>query len=179
MMRAMSVWTGFLPENSIVMTRKRAATQQLSSRFKVEGNPSAALMFIAADPNEGAEVEGRPLSGPSGELLDKMIEAMGLSLNQVCIVNVLRNSSSENLNSELQRQTALVQPKVIVALGELALQALLETDSPLSQTRGRFQNYRGMKLMPTYHPSQLLRTPSSKKEAWSDLQQVMQVMKEL
>jgi DNA polymerase len=147
-----------------------------------EGNAQADLMFIGEGPGENEDLEGRPFVGKAGQLLDKMIEAMGLSREQVYIANVVKCRPPGNRDPEpdeiqtcspfLVRQISSIQPKVIVALGKFAAQTLLATETPISRLRGTFAQYQGVKLMPTFHPSYLLRNPSSKKEAWSDLQQV-------
>jgi uracil-DNA glycosylase len=131
-------WKGFLPENSIIMARRRTSVQQ--------------LMFVGeiADPQ-------------ASQLLDKMIEAMGLKREQVYLANVVNED-------EIRELVAQIQPRVIVALGDLAAQNLLSTEAPISQLRGTLHTYRGIQLMPTFHPSHLLQTPSAKKEVWADLQ---------
>lgn len=152
-----------------------------------EGNPEAELVFVGEGPGEHEDLEGRPFIGRAGELLDKMIEAMGLHRNQVYICNVVKCRPPGNRNPEpdeiaacgpfLERQLQILRPKVVVALGKFAAQTLLQTEAPISKLRGQFHTYRPkdageLKLMPTFHPAYLLRSPESKREAWSDLQQV-------
>jgi DNA polymerase len=137
---------------------------------------------VGEGPGENEDLQGRPFVGKAGQLLDKMIEAMGLSREQVYIANVVKCRPPGNRDPEpdevsacspfLHRQVAAIQPKIIVALGKFAAQTLLGTETPITRLRGEFQTYRGVKLMPTFHPSYLLRNPSSKKEAWADLQSV-------
>ena len=147
-----------------------------------EGNPLAQLVFVGEAPGEQEDMEGLPIVGHAGELLDKMILAMGLTRDEVYICNVVKCRSPGNRDPEpdeisacspfLERQLDTIRPKVIVALGMLAAQTLLKTEDPLSRLRGQFHSYRGIRLMPTFHPAYLLRNPDSKREAWSDLQAV-------
>lgn len=147
-----------------------------------EGNPSAELVFVGEGPGEQEDIQGRPFVGKAGQLLDKMIEAMGLSREKVFIANVVKCRPPGNRNPEpdeiascspfLHRQLDQLQPKIVVALGKFAAQTLLQTDRRISEIRGNFFEYRGARLMPTFHPAFLLRNPESKREAWSDLQKV-------
>ena len=143
------------------------------------GNPHAGLMFIGEAPGADEDVQGVPFVGRAGQLLTKMIEAMGLSRDDVYIANVIKCRPPDNRNPEpdevgscepfLFKQVAAVQPKVIVALGSFAAKTLLKTQSPISRLRGRVYEYQGAKLVPTFHPSYLLRSPGQKREAWEDL----------
>jgi len=152
-----------------------------------EGNPRARLLFVGEGPGEQEDLEGRPFIGRAGQLLDKMIEAIGLTRAEIYIANVVKCRPPENRNPEpdeietctpfLHRQIDLIQPEVIVALGKFAAQTLLKTETRISELRGKFHNYRNAKLMPTFHPAYLLRNPSSKKEAWADLQEVAKELK--
>lgn len=148
-----------------------------------EGNPKAELVFVGEGPGEQEDAQGRPFVGKAGQLLDRMIQAMGLSREQVYICNVVKCHPPSNRDPEadeieacapfLARQLDVIRPKVVVALGKFAAQTLLQTDAPISQLRGNFFPYRnGAKLMPTFHPAHLLRNPECKREAWEDLQQV-------
>ncbi len=149
-----------------------------------EGNPEAELVFVGEGPGEQEDIQGRPFVGKAGQLLDRMIEAMGLSREQVYIVNVVKCRPPGNRNPEpdevtscspfLARQLDAIRPKAIVALGKFAAQTLLQTEERISSLRGRFHSYRGAKLMPTFHPAYLLRNPESKRDAWEDLKQVKQ-----
>lgn len=148
-----------------------------------EGNPKARLMFIGEGPGESEDLSGRPFVGRGGQLLTKMIEAMGLTREDVFIANVVKCRPPENRDPEfdeiiacssyLLRQIEAVRPEVIVTLGKFASQTVLQTQDKLSDLRGKFHSYRGIALMPTLHPAYLLRNPPAKKEAWEDLQQVM------
>lgn len=149
-----------------------------------EGPAQARLMFVGEAPGEQEDLSGRPFVGRAGQLLEKMIIAMGLSREQVFIANIVKCRPPDNRNPEadeitacspyLLRQIALVQPDVIVTLGKFASQTLLATEVPISQLRGQFHPFQGgkAKLMPTFHPAYLLRNPPSKKEAWEDLKAV-------
>jgi DNA polymerase len=147
-----------------------------------EGDPHARLMFVGEGPGEQEDLQARPFVGKAGQLLDKMIEAIGLSREQVYIANVVKCRPPGNRNPEpdeiascrpfLERQIDLVKPEIIVALGKFAAQTLLGTEERITQLRGHFRDYRGIKLMPTWHPAYLLRNPESKREAWADLQAV-------
>lgn len=143
------------------------------------GNPNADLMFVGEAPGADEDVQGIPFVGRAGQLLTKMIEAMGFRRDDVYIANVIKCRPPDNRNPEpdevemceqfLFRQIASIQPKVIVALGSFAAKALLKTQTPISRLRGRVYEYHGAKLVPTFHPSYLLRTPGQKREAWEDL----------
>lgn len=151
-----------------------------------EGHPHADLMFIGEGPGEQEDIQGRPFVGAAGQLLDRMIEAMGIRREQVYIANVVKCRPPGNRNPEpdeieacspfLQRQIRLIQPKIIVALGKFAAQTLLQTDRGILSIRGKFQEFKlgegRVKLMPTLHPAYLLRNPDAKRDAWADLQLV-------
>jgi DNA polymerase len=147
-----------------------------------EGNPQARLVFVGEGPGEQEDLKGRPFVGKAGQLLDRMIEAIGLKRSDVYICNVVKCRPPGNRNPEadeiescapfLARQLDLIRPQIVVALGKFAAQTLLQTETPISRLRGDFKPYRGAQLMPTFHPAYLLRNPESKKEAWEDLQKV-------
>ena len=147
------------------------------------GNPHAELVFVGEGPGEQEDLQGVPFVGPAGELLTKMIQAMGFSRDQVYICNVVKCRPPGNRNPEpdeiaacepfLGAQIAAISPKVIVALGKFAAQTLLRDTTPISRLRGSWASYGGVKLMPTFHPAYLLRSPEEKKRAWEDLQLVM------
>jgi DNA polymerase len=152
------------------------------------GNPSADLMFVGEAPGADEDVQGEPFVGRAGQLLTKMIEARGQTRDTVYIANVIKCRPPENRNPEpdevatcepvLFRQIDIVRPKVIVALGKFAAQTLLRTDTPISKLRGRWHALRGAQLMPTFHPSYLLRSPDKKRDAWEDLKKVMALLRE-
>lgn len=148
-----------------------------------EGNRRAELMFVGEAPGFDEDREGKPFVGKAGQLLTKIIEAMGLARSDVYIANCLKCRPPGNRNPlpdeigrcqpYLKEQIALVRPRVICALGKFAAQTLLETDAPISRLRGRFHDWNGIKLMPTFHPAYLLRNPADKKLVWEDIQQIM------
>jgi DNA polymerase len=143
------------------------------------GNPDANLMFVGEAPGGDEDVQGIPFVGRAGQLLTKMILAINLERDQVYIANVIKCRPPGNRNPEpdeiatcepfLFQQIDAVRPKVIVALGAFAAKTLLRTDEPISRLRGRVFDFRGAKLIPTFHPSFLLRSPDRKREAWEDL----------
>ncbi len=163
-------------------TRCRLHKQRNSIVFGV-GNPKAELVFIGEGPGHDEDVQGLPFVGRAGKLLTTMIEAMGLRRDDVYICNVIKCRPPENRNPEkdeiatcspfLLRQLDVIHPKVIVCLGSIAAQALLGAHASISRSRGQWFDYRGARLMPTYHPAYLLRNPAAKGEVWEDLKKVM------
>jgi uracil-DNA glycosylase len=147
------------------------------------GNPNADLLFVGEAPGADEDAQGEPFVGKAGQLLTKMIEAMGYRREDVYICNVLKCRPPGNRNPEpdevaacepfLKRQLGAIRPRMIVALGKFAVQCLLRDDSPISRLRGNFRTYEGIPLMPTFHPAYLLRDPSKKKLAWQDLKDVL------
>jgi uracil-DNA glycosylase len=150
------------------------------------GNPHAELMFVGEAPGADEDIQGEPFVGRAGQLLTKIIEAMGFTRDQVYIANLIKCRPPQNRNPEpdemeqcepfLLRQIDTIKPKVIVALGKFAAQALLRTADPITKLRGREFKYRDAILMPTYHPAYLLRTPSAKREVWEDMKRVKQLL---
>ncbi|MFN4241915.1 MAG: uracil-DNA glycosylase [Tepidisphaerales bacterium] len=150
-----------------------------------EGDVDAALMFVGEAPGENEDLQGRPFVGRAGELLDKQIAAMGLRREQVYIANVLKCRPPGNrapapeetvaCTPYLKLQIDVVRPRVIVTLGLPATQYLLRTKAPMGRLRGQWHSYRGIDVMPTYHPAYVLRnyTPETRRMVWSDLQKVM------
>jgi len=147
------------------------------------GNPKAELVFVGEGPGEDEDLRGEPFVGRAGQLLTRMIEAMGYARGDVYIANVVKCRPPGNRNPEpdeieacerfLRAQLVALRPRVIVALGKFAAQTLLRQATPISRLRGRWASYEGVKLMPTFHPAYLLRSPDEKKKAWEDLQLVM------
>ncbi len=147
------------------------------------GDPQADLMFVGEAPGHDEDRQGEPFVGRAGQLLTKIIEAMGMTRDDVYICNVLKCRPPENRNPLpdevdkcrpfLSRQIDLVQPVVIVCLGNVAVQLLLEATERISRLRGRFHDLRGVKVMPTYHPAFLLRNPNAKRDVWDDMKVVM------
>jgi uracil-DNA glycosylase len=151
------------------------------------GNPQADLMFVGEAPGADEDVQGIPFVGRAGQLLTKIIEAIGLSRDDVYIANVIKCRPPQNRNPEqdevdtcepfLFQQVDVIKPKVVVALGTFAARALLRTLDPISRLRGRVYEYRGAKLVPTFHPAYLLRNPGSKREVWEDMKLVRELIK--
>lgn len=146
------------------------------------GNLQANLMFVGEAPGADEDAQGKPFVGRAGQLLTKIIEAIGISRDDVFIGNINRCRPPQNrqptpMESEtckpyLLREIAVVRPKVIVVLGNTACQNLLETKIGISKLRGNFQDYYGVKVMPTFHPAYLLRDPHKKREVWEDMKKV-------
>ena len=147
-----------------------------------QGNPRAELMFVGEAPGRDEDEQGLAFVGKAGQLLTKIIEAMGKKRDDVYIANCLKCRPPNNRNPEpdevascrpfLEEQIRLIQPKVIVALGTFAAQALLETDESIGRLRGRWRTTRGVRVMPTFHPAFLLRSPERKKDVWEDMKLV-------
>ncbi len=150
------------------------------------GNPSADLMFVGEAPGADEDIQGEPFVGRAGQLLTKIIEAIGLTRADVYIANVIKCRPPGNRNPEpdeveqcepfLFRQIDTIKPKVIVALGKFAAQCLLRTTDPITRLRGREFRYRDAILIPTYHPAYLLRTPSAKRDVWDDMKKVRSIL---
>ena len=146
------------------------------------GNSNARLMFVGEAPGADEDAQGKPFVGRAGQLLTKMIEAMGMKREEVIIGNVNRCRPPGNRQPTLEeaaicrpflfREIAVIQPKVIVVMGNTALKNLLEVREGITRVRGQFQDFRGIKVMPTFHPAYLLRDPSKKRETWEDLKKV-------
>jgi len=144
-------------------------------------------VFIGEAPGRDEDLKGLPFVGRAGQLLDKMIAAIQLRRDEVFICNVLKCRPPENRTPApdeveqclpyLEQQLALVRPALICALGLSAVQALLKTKSSMASLRGRTFEYRGIPLIPTYHPAALLRNPGLKREAWEDMQRVRDTLK--
>ena len=150
------------------------------------GNPEADLMFVGEGPGADEDEQGEPFVGRAGQLLNKMIEAMGLKREEVYIANVVKCRPPGNRTPErdecdtcspfLYRQIDVIKPKAIVALGAVAAKNLLGLNDTMTNMRGRWYDYRGTQLRVTYHPAYLLRDPRQKGEAWKDLQEVMRYL---
>src|SRR5690242_9529899 len=147
------------------------------------GNPRARLMFVGEAPGEDEDIQGFPFVGKAGQLLTRMIEAMGLRRDDVYICNTVKCRPPNNRNPEpdemlacepfLKGQLGAVKPEVIVTLGKFAAQSLLRDSTPITRLRGQWREYGGIPLMPTFHPAYLLRSPQEKGKVWEDLKQVM------
>jgi uracil-DNA glycosylase len=151
-----------------------------------DGNPKAELVFVGEGPGADEDAQGLPFVGRAGKLLTQMIEAMGLQRKDVYICNVVKCRPPGNRQPEedevstcspfLLRQIDAIAPKVIVCLGAVAAKTLLRTNRGISQFRGEWLEFRGRKLLATYHPAYLLRNPAAKSEVWKDLRKVMAVL---
>lgn len=150
------------------------------------GNPEANLMFVGEAPGADEDLAGEPFVGAAGQLLTKMIRAMGYDRREVYICNVIKCRPPQNRNPEpdeiaaceqfLRKQIAVVQPRVIVALGKFAAHFLCGETTPITRLRGNLRTFHEIPVMPTYHPAFLLRDASRKGEAWADLKQVLALL---
>jgi len=167
-------------------TRCKLATLGRHQTVFGVGNPNADLMFVGEAPGADEDIQGEPFVGKAGQLLTKIIEAIGLSRAEVYIANVIKCRPPGNRNPEpdevaqcepfLFRQVDTVKPKVIVALGKFAAQCLLRSETPISRLRGREFPYRDAILIPTFHPAYLLRNPSAKRDVWEDMKRVRAIL---
>jgi uracil-DNA glycosylase len=147
------------------------------------GSPDARLMFVGEGPGADEDEQGIPFVGRAGQLLTQIIKAMGFERDQVYIANVVKCRPPGNRNPEpdeieqcepfLVRQIEAIEPEVIVALGKFAAQTLLRSTTPITRLRGEFHRFGRVDLMPTFHPSYLLRNPAAKREVWDDMKKVM------
>ncbi|MEP6866168.1 MAG: uracil-DNA glycosylase [Deltaproteobacteria bacterium] len=169
-------------------TRCKLSATRKSIVFGV-GDPNAPLMFVGEGPGEQEDKRGEPFVGPAGELLDKMIEAMGWSRRSVYINNIIQCRPPGNRNPEpdevaackpfLDARIGSIAPRIIVALGRPAANTLLGRDAPISSLRGKFHDRNGVRVMPTFHPAYLLREPDRKRDTWADLKLVMAELQRL
>jgi DNA polymerase len=169
-------------------TRCKLSATRKSIVFGV-GDPNAPLMFVGEGPGEQEDKRGEPFVGPAGELLDKMIEAMGWSRRSVFINNIVMCRPPGNRNPEpeevaackpfLDARIGSIAPRIIVALGRPAANTLLGRDAPISSLRGKFHDRNGVRVMPTFHPAYLLREPDRKRDTWADLKLVMAELQRL
>ena len=152
------------------------------------GNPDAVLMFVGEAPGGDEDIQGIPFVGRAGQLLTKMINAIQIERDDVYIANVIKCRPPQNRNPDpdevetcepfLFQQIDAVRPKVIVALGSFAAKTLLRTQDPISRLRGRVYDFRGAKLIPTFHPAFLLRSPDRKRDAWEDLKKARAILQD-
>jgi uracil-DNA glycosylase len=160
-----------------------ARTQTVFAR----GNGSSGLCFIGEGPGADEDAQGFPFVGAAGQLLDKMIAAMGIARDDVYVCNIVKCRPPKNRTPEpeemsacmpyLTEQLSLIEPQVIVALGKIAVQGLFGTAEGITRIRGRWRLYQGrIAVMPTFHPAYLLRNPAAKREVWTDLQLVLKHM---
>ncbi|HEX8183357.1 MAG TPA: uracil-DNA glycosylase [Blastocatellia bacterium] len=154
-----------------------------------EGDPNAKLVFIGEGPGADEDATGRPFVGRAGQLLDKIIAAIGLKREEVYISNIVKCRPPGNRTPErdevatceqfLFRQLALIRPRVIVALGSPAFQTLVRTKETITRARGEWREWNGIMVMPTFHPAYLLRVPEKKREAWEDMKKVREYLNTL
>jgi DNA polymerase len=174
-----------LDEKEVNVCRKCRLCEQRTNTVFGEGDPEAKIFFIGEGPGENEDLQGRPFVGRAGELLNKWIAAMGLKREQVYIANIVKCRPPGNREPApdevatctpyLERQLEIIRPSVIITLGRPAAQHMLSTKISMGRLRGQWHQWRGMKLMPTYHPAYVLRsyTYETRSAVWSDLQLVM------
>ena len=153
-----------------------------------QGNPRAELVFVGEAPGREEDEQGLAFVGRAGQLLTKIIEAIGKKRDDVFILNVLKCRPPSNRNPEadevaacrpfLDEQIRLISPRAIVTLGTFAAQSVLETDEPIGRLRGRWRTVKGIRVMPTFHPAFLLRSPERKKDVWEDMKLVRDYLAE-
>jgi len=146
------------------------------------------LMFIGEAPGAEEDLQGRPFVGAAGQVLNNLLNKLGLRREEVYITNVLKSRPPGNRNPEadeieaclpfLKRQIAAIRPKVIVTLGKIATDALLGVKEPITRLRGQWRRYDHIRVMPTFHPSYLLRFPKERHKTWEDMQRVMEYLAE-
>ncbi|MBE0576140.1 MAG: uracil-DNA glycosylase [Desulfuromonadales bacterium] len=150
------------------------------------GNPNARLVLVGEAPGREEDLKGEPFVGEAGQLLDRILLAMGMQREDVYLCNVLKCRPPDNRDPNpdevatcepfLVRQLAVIRPQVIVGLGRFAVHSLLKTKTPISRLRGEWQRYQGIPLMPTYHPAYLLRNPEAKRDVWEDMKEVLRML---
>ncbi len=189
---------GGLPEPSLTLTKVRETLGECT-RCKLYkdrkhivfgvGNPKAWLVFVGEAPGADEDEQGEPFVGRAGQLLTRIIEAMKLTREQVYICNIVKCRPPANRNPEpdeiaacepfLLAQLQAIRPKLICVLGTVAAQTLLRTREPISKLRGRFHDYHGIPVLPTFHPAYLLRNPHEKKTVWEDMKLLMREYEQL
>ena len=167
--------------------RKCGLCETRTNTVFADGSARARLVFIGEAPGRDEDLKGLPFVGRAGQLLDKMITAIDLKREEVYICNVLKCRPPENRTPApgeveqclpyLEQQLAILKPALLCALGLSAVQALLKTKASMTSLRGRTFEYKGIPLIPTYHPAALLRNPGLKREAWEDLQRVRDTLR--
>ena len=146
------------------------------------GNPEARLVFVGEGPGGDEDIQGKPFVGHAGQLLTKIINSIDLTREDVYIANIIKCRPPQNRNPQpdeiracepfLLKQLDAIKPKIICALGTFATQTLLETDEKISSLRGRFTTFRNAKLIATFHPAFLLRSPQRKRDVWEDMKKI-------
>lgn len=173
-------------EQDVIRCRRCPLYRTRTRHVFGEGNPQARLVFVGEAPGRDEDLQGRPFVGAAGQLLTKMIEAMGLRREEVYICNVLKDRPPGNRTPEpaeveaclpfLEQQLALIRPAVICALGATPAKALLGPHVAITKVRGAVHDYHGIPLIPTFHPAYLLRNPDAKKLVWQDLKKVKKLL---
>lgn len=171
---------------SPLCTRCKLSTQGRTQTVFGVGHPQARLMFVGEAPGEDEDTRGEPFVGRAGQLLTKIIEAIGMTREQVYIANIIKCRPPGNRNPEpdevatcepfLFEQLGIVRPRVVVALGKFAAHSLLRTTEPITKLRGRVFEFRGASLIPTFHPAYLLRNPPAKRDVWEDMKKVRDLL---
>jgi DNA polymerase len=175
-------------KNEIVTCHKCPLGKTRTNLVFGVGNPEAKLMFVGEAPGRDEDLQGEPFVGRAGQLLTKIIEAIGLKRSDVYIANVLKCRPPGNRNPlpeeivlcmpYLLKQIEIIQPRVLCALGTFAAQTLLNTKAPVGTLRGRFHDYKGIPMMVTFHPAYLLRNPNDKAKVWEDMKKVRDFLNE-
>ncbi|MCX5680017.1 MAG: uracil-DNA glycosylase [Candidatus Omnitrophica bacterium] len=170
-------------KSEVILCKKCGLSKTRKNVVFGAGSDKAKLIFVGEAPGEDEDIQGLPFVGRAGGLLTKIIEAMGLKRKDVYIANILKCRPPNNrppapdeilaCRDNLRKQIDMIRPKVICTLGKFASQTLLNTETPISALRGKFGNYNGIKVMPTFHPAYLLRNPGDKKLVWEDMKKVM------
>lgn len=173
-------------ENEVLECRKCPLYERKKHYVFGEGSPDASLMFVGEAPGYYEDVEGKPFIGKAGQLLTKIIEAMGLKREDVYIGNILKCRPPKNRNPQeaeieacfpyLNKQIEIIKPEVICALGKFAAQTLARTNISISNLRGKLFYYRGIKVVPTFHPSYLLRNSKGKRQTWEDMKYILKIL---
>ncbi len=170
-------------ENFINNCDKCRLSKQRKKIVFGEGPPNARLVFVGEAPGMDEDLTGKPFVGQAGKLLTDIIKAMGLTRDEVYICNIVKCHPPNNRDPErdeiemclpfLEAQLSLIKPEIICAIGRISVQSLVREDFKITRERGQWQSFRGIPLMPTYHPAYLLRYPQAKKAVWEDMQQIM------
>jgi DNA polymerase len=172
-----------LDEINAELLRRAKVMPQLADRIFIfgEGEKGARVAVVGESPGAPDIDSGKPFMGPAGQMLNRILEAIGLKREECYLTNTVKFiSSGDELTPEilsfftpyLHRELAVVHPQVVIAFGNTPTRALLRTKKPISQMRGEFHDYQGTKLMPTFNPAYLLRDPSKKREVWEDMKKV-------
>ena len=174
-----------MDKNEVKGCTKCVLCEQRKQTVFGEGDPDAKIMFIGEGPGENEDIQGRPFVGRAGQLLDTMIAGMGLSRERVFIANIVKCRPPDNREPApdevaactpyLERQLEIIRPRVIVTLGRPAAQHMIQSKVAISRIRGTWMTWRGIKLMPTFHPAYILRnyTPETRAAVWGDLKKVL------